>query len=54
MSNLKVQMGRQMSNLKQAEQKHKALIISTNEKTPANEIAQPAISQKNGKIPPRP
>jgi len=29
---------------------HKQLIISTNEETPANEIAQPAIFQKNGKI----
>src|SRR5580693_3913945 len=28
---------------------HKELIISTNEKTPANEIAQPAISEKTGK-----
>jgi len=33
---------------------HKQLIISTNEKTPANQIAQPAIFQKNGKIHPRP
>jgi len=32
---------------------HKELIISTNEKTQANEIAQPAIFRKNGKIHPR-
>jgi len=31
---------------------HNKLIISTNEETPANEIAQLAISEKTGKYPP--
>jgi len=31
---------------------HKELIINPNEETPANEIAQPAISEKTGKYPP--
>jgi len=31
---------------------HNKLIINTNEETPSNEIAQPAISEKTGKYPP--